>query len=183
LVVTLVVLAWRLRPRAVRLALGGPALALLAWLAVAQVAAWSEYREAYRDGDRFTNVWTPEIYELADRADAVATDVDAIIAADWGIGPQVFALEGWHVRERFRDLPGAFAAARGLAVPQLADSQLRGRRVLVMLHHDDDQVFAGSSRGVRNVIHELGPRARVSEVYAGEVLRAYLVDDRAGRGG
>lgn len=183
LVVALVVVAWRMRPRAARLALTGTALAVLAWLVVAQVGAWREYREAYADGDDFTFVWTPEIYELADRADAVATDVDAIVAADWGIGPQVFALEGWHVRHRLRDMPGDFAAAQGLAVPQLADAQLRGKRVLVMLHQDDDQVFRGSSRGVRRVIHELGPRARVREVYSGEVLRAYLVDDRPVGGG
>jgi 4-amino-4-deoxy-L-arabinose transferase-like glycosyltransferase len=177
LIVSLVVLLWRLRPRALRLAATGAALALLAWLAVAQVIATREYVDAFRDGDRFTHVWTPEIYDVAGRAGAVARDVDGVVAADWGIGPQVFALNGDTLRERFLDVPNQFQAAG--PAPPAGTELLRGKRVVVVFHREEWEIFPGSSRGVRAAIHALGPRVRVTDLYGGEVLRAYLVDDRA----
>jgi hypothetical protein len=177
LIVSLVVVLWRLRPRPLRLATTAAALALLAWLAAAQVTATREYVEAFRDGDHFVYVWTPEIYAAADRAGSLAGDVDGVVAADWGIGPQVFALNGDPVRERFVDAPNQFQPA-GPAPPP-GTELLRGKRVVVLFHRDEWEVFPGTSRGVRAAIHALGPGTRVTDLYGGEVLRAYLVDDRA----
>jgi hypothetical protein len=177
LVVSLAVLGWKLGPRALRLGATGIVAVALAWLLVMQVAVTTEFHEAF-EGDTFTHVWTPEIYELSDRAGRLGSQVDGVVAADWGIGPQVFALNGDAVRERFRDLPGEFAAAGGPAGPMAAAAHLQGRRVLVMFHHEAKEIFPGSTRGVGTAIEALGPAARVREVYSGEVLRAYLVDSR-----
>lgn len=174
LFVALAVLAWRLRPRALGVAATGVVLALLAWLAVAQVTTTREYADAFHDDD-YVYVWTPEIYALADEAGAVAADVDGVLAADWGIGPQVFALNGDAVRERFQDVPNQFQTS---GPPPPGTELLRGRRVLLLFHRDEWEVFPGASRGVRAAIHALGPRTRVRDLYTGEVLRAYLVDDR-----
>ena len=175
LFVALAVLAWRLRPRALGTAATGVVLALLAWLVVAQVGTTREYVNAFRHGDTYNPVWTPEVYDLADRATELAGEVDGVVAADWGIGPQVFALGGERVRERFLDRPNGFQPPNERVA---ADGLLRGNRVLVLFHREEAEVFPGTTRGVRAAIHALGPRARVRDVYAGDVLRAQLVDDR-----
>ena len=175
LIVALVALVWGLRPPAARLAATGAVLGLVGWLVVAQVSTTRDYVDAFRDGDSYTHVWTPEIYDVADRAGELAAGADYVLAADWGIGPQVFALNGDAVRGRFRDVPGQFQSTGD---PPPGSALLQGRRVLLLFHQDDDEVFPGTSRGVREAIHSLGPRAQVTDVYSGEVLRAYLVDDR-----
>ncbi|MDQ3935376.1 MAG: glycosyltransferase family 39 protein [Actinomycetota bacterium] len=180
LLVTVVAVALRLRPRALRAGVAGAALAVVLWMAAVQVVASREYVDALADGDSFGTVWTPEIYDVADRAGELAPTLDGVVAADWGIGPQVFALNGDAVRERFRDLPPDFADGAHGTEGQVAANHFDGRRVMVMFHQEETEVFKGSSLGVRKVIGALGPEARVREVYAGKVLRAYVVDDRPG---
>ncbi|MEA2474730.1 MAG: hypothetical protein QOE06_2645 [Thermoleophilaceae bacterium] len=179
LAVSLVALGLRLRPRRLGPLAAGAAAAGLVWLSVLQVDAAREYVHAFEHGDRYSVAWSPEIYDMARVAQALGPGVDEIVAADWGIGPPVFALDGEAVRDRFRDLPPAFAGGAQATAGQIAADHFRGRRVLVMFHHDDTEIFQGSSLAVRNVIHALGPGARVRDVSPGPVLRAYVVDDRA----
>jgi hypothetical protein len=179
LLVALLVLALRIGIPRLRLATAALVVLLAGWVVVQQIALSGDYREAWGEGERFSRVWTPEIYELSDVAGELAPELDGIVAADWGVGPQVFALNGGKVRSRLRDLPPDFSGgAPGAKRDQIATDHFRGRRVLVMFHQYRAEVFAGSSRAVARVIDALGPHARVQSVYQGEVLRGLVVDDR-----
>jgi 4-amino-4-deoxy-L-arabinose transferase-like glycosyltransferase len=176
--VTVLAFAARLPSRGMRMAGAAVIGAALVWLVVSQASVSREYANEFAHGHSFTTVWTPEIYDMARTAGRLGTSVDGVVAADWGIGPQVFALNGDAVRDRFRDLPPSFAGGARGTEAQIASDVFAGRRVLVMFHREDAEVFDGSTLGVRRVIRALGPHARVRDVYDGAVLRASVVDDR-----
>jgi len=166
-------------PHRGRLVGTGLTVAVLAWLCAAQVGASREYAHAFQGEVGYAPVWTPEIYDVASLARRRGDQVDEIVTADWGIGTQVLALaNGGSVRRRFFDTWPTFTADSDASDAQIAADRFRDRSVLVLAHRRESEVMRGSTGRLERAIAALGPRTRVSEVYGGRVLRAYLVRDR-----
>jgi hypothetical protein len=81
------------------------------------------------------------------------------------------------VRQRLIDAWSTFCCADQRAAAGFAALNMRGRRVIVAFHRPGSQAFPGTTVRARAAIRSIRPH-RVEPVYSGEVLVAYLVDDR-----
>ena len=143
----------------------------------AHMTTAAAYTRAFDDDHRWSTVWSPEIYRMADRVDAENGRFDSVITADWGIG-QMLALVDDDERARFHDLGGTFVALKGAPPPDVraaASTWFAGRRVLVLTHTDRAQMIPDANRRLRAIVRSL-PGARVRPIYAGRTFAVWLVD-------
>jgi 4-amino-4-deoxy-L-arabinose transferase-like glycosyltransferase len=178
--VTVVVALARVpRPR-VALAAAGAAAAVLAALVVSQAVVALDQRSTFAAGRSWSPIWSTEIYTATEAVAAEAPRLDAVVATDWGVGNQLFALGGEPVRARFADQWAAFVEGADPAARQaIGEAHLRGKRTAVVLHVPGQEIMEGTTANTERWFQSFAPRRGIRELYRGRQLLAYVVDDRA----
>jgi 4-amino-4-deoxy-L-arabinose transferase-like glycosyltransferase len=174
LTVCLAVTLVRLPVRAVaRLATAFSAI-VLAGLVFTQIRATASYVHADRSSRTWNPIWSAEIYSAVKAVSRSAHAADLIVAADWGLGTQIYALGGEAVRGRFADEWPAFDNP---VVPTSALEQafFVHRRVIVVFHTVTGQIMPGTTARVQTVIAAMGGHAK--PIYMGRQIEAELVVD------
>jgi 4-amino-4-deoxy-L-arabinose transferase-like glycosyltransferase len=158
-----------IRTRLVATAVLGVALAVLL---VTQVRTTTAYVHAYRSDRSWSTIWSPEIYAAARIVSRSASGVESIIAADWGLGNQIFALGNEAVRDRFSDPWPSFTSSTTTPAA-LEHEWFQGRRVIVIFHTQAGQIMPSTTQRVEAILKGLGPRAR--SIFDGRQIEVELV--------
>jgi 4-amino-4-deoxy-L-arabinose transferase-like glycosyltransferase len=178
LAVALVRAATQLRAPALRIGLTAVLTVGLLGLAGSQIRVADAYRSAFASERAWPPIWTTEAFPLASAVKRAAPGVDTIVVADWGIGNQLLALGDDDVRRRINDAWGTFAGGSQPAIDQLSFAALRGHRALVLMHRPGAEVMPETTARAEAMIERLHPARPVGVLYRGQVLLAYVVDDR-----
>ncbi len=148
-------------------------VALLALL-LTQVRTTVAYVHAYRDRRHWTSIWSTEIYAAAHAVARSAPNVESIIAADWGLGTQIFALGNEAVRDRFTDQWPDFMSPA--ATPAALEQQwFQGRHVIIIYHTQDAQIMPSTTERVETVLKGLGPH--VHPIFVGQQIEVNIIED------
>ncbi len=173
LAVCLLATALRLPIRAARGVSVAVVAVALAALLLTQVRTTAAYIHAYRDGRHWNSIWSPEIYAAARAIAHSAPNVESIVAADWGLGTQIFALGNEAVRDRFTDQWSDFT--NPVATPASLQQQwLQGRRVIIVYHAQGAQIMPSTTQRVETILKGLGSRAH--PIFVGQQIEADIIE-------
>jgi Dolichyl-phosphate-mannose-protein mannosyltransferase len=154
----------------------------LLWLAGTQVRVAETYRSTFASDRSWSPIWTTEIYAVVDAVRRAAPGADHVVTADWGFGNQLIALGDDAVRQRLDDTWSTFAGGSEDAIDQLAATDLRGHRSIVVLHASGSEIMPGTHDRAMAMLRALHPARGVHALYRGRVELAYLVDDSRSAG-
>jgi 4-amino-4-deoxy-L-arabinose transferase-like glycosyltransferase len=138
-------------------------------LFVTQVRTTATYVHAYRSARQWSSIWSPEIYAAARAVERSAPEVDSIVAADWGVGTQIFALGDEAVRDRFADEWPSFSDPAATPA-SLERDWFQARRVIVVFHAPTAQIMPSTTSRVQAIIASVGGRAR--PIFVGRQIEA-----------